>query len=149
MAGKIFGQFLHWIATETIVKTLSNNRTFQRVVLRFDKFKTEVETVAEEKASEAVKHASQTAKTAAEAASKQAKAKIDPLLAQAMLNAEARTKQLRESATAAAGSADSTKTAEVVIGGYNVNAFFRALTSDAPPAPTGNAPNKSEQKGTN
>ena len=128
MAGKFFGQFLHWIATETVVKTLSNNRTFQRVVLRFDKFKTEVEAVAEEKAAEAAKHASKSA----EAVTKQAKAKIDPLLAQAMLNAEAKTQQLREAAKAkAAGDADK---AALIIGGYNVGTFFRTLIGDQSPA---------------
>ena len=140
MAGKIFGQFLHWIATETIVKTLSNNRTFQRVVLRFDKFKTEAETAVEEKAAEAVKHASKSAETA----TKQAKAKIDPLLAQAMLNAEAKTQQLKE--TAKAKALNEADKSSIVIGGYNVNAFFRALTAD--PTATSSAA-KSEQSNKN
>jgi len=90
MAGKIFGQFLSWIATDIIVKGLSNNRTFQRVVLKVDKFQTTAEKLAEEKATEVMKMAHE----GKEAASKIAKE-------QTAAAAEASTQNMKDHARAA------------------------------------------------
>ena len=54
---KFIGQLFSWIATDIIVKGLANNRTFQRVVLKVDKFQTTAEALAEEKAAEVMKMA--------------------------------------------------------------------------------------------
>ena len=74
MAGKIFGQFLSWIATDIIVKGLSNNRTFQRVVLKVDKFQTTAEKLAEEKAGEVMKMAQEGKEAATRIAKEQSAA---------------------------------------------------------------------------
>ena len=54
---KFFAQMFSWVATDVIVKGLSNSRTFQRVVLKVDKFQSTAEKLAEEKATEAIKMA--------------------------------------------------------------------------------------------
>ncbi len=62
---KFIGQLFSWIATDVIVKGLSNSRTFQRVVLKVDKFQTTAEKFAEEKAEEVLRM-TQEGKAAAE-----------------------------------------------------------------------------------
>jgi len=60
---KFFAQMFSWVATDVIVKGLSNSRTFQRVVLKVDKFQSTAEKLAEEKATEAIKMAQEASNT--------------------------------------------------------------------------------------
>ncbi len=131
MAGKIFGQILNWLMTESIVNTLSNSRTFQRVVLKWDKMKTELEVVAEEKATEAAKHAAKAAAVAKETAKKQ----VETMAANAKLAAEAQSEALRKNAGKPAPDPGGVGTSGpsskgIVINGFNVSTFFRHLSEE-------------------
>ncbi len=113
--------------TDVIVKTLANNKVFQRTVLKVDKFHTQVERMAEEKSEEVLKAAMKTK----EAATKVAKEKVETLTQQAKQNIQAQS----ESTAAAANRAGSAASADkagggIVIGGFNVSTFFRHLKQE-------------------
>lgn len=125
---KFIGQIFSWLATDVIVKTLANNKVFQRTVLKVDKFQTQVERMAEEKGEEAVKAAIR----AKDAASKVAKEKVETIKAQAQSNAQAQRENAEAVAERAstAGTQGGRGTTGVVVGGFNVTTFIKHLKGE-------------------
>ncbi len=122
---KILGQLFSWLVTDVIVKTLANNKLFQRTVLKVDKFHTQVERMAEEKSEEVLKAAMKTK----EAATKAAKDKVETLTQQAKQNVQAQSESAASAAAANRSSPDRAG-GGIVIGGFNVSTFFRHLKQE-------------------
>ena len=69
---KVLGQLFSWLATDVIVKGLANNKTFQRVAVKVDKFQSTAEKLAEQKSEELAQMAKEGTQNAAKMAQERA-----------------------------------------------------------------------------